>query len=144
MRIDAGILLAALLTPACRDAPKGTEAQATTSATTVTAQPLAPRPSTTVTLLGSDPMAAYTPEVVAKYDTRTACLAGCAAALRCRSGVLFSGGSSDVANRLKTCRAGCTGAAVARPGYLEQARACLRSGTCGAFNVCAAGMLPAR
>lgn len=89
-------------------------------------------------------MAAYGPDVVSKYDARTACLAGCAAGLRCRVDALFADGSKEVFNKLKRCRGACDGGHVEQPGYLEKTKKCLSSGTCESFAACAPSIYPAK
>ena len=88
-------------------------------------------------------MAAYTPEGVAKYDAKQACLASCAAALRCRVDQLFSQGSRGVGEKVRACRASCSGTHVAAPGYLDKAKACLTGGSCEKYAACAPSILPA-
>lgn len=89
----------------------------------------------------TSPMAAYTPDVLARYDEKSACLAVCSAALRCRVDALFSGGSREVGTRLQTCRSRCGGDFPTRVGYLDEARTCLQSGECDKFGACAGSVL---
>lgn len=122
---------------ACHDTYEG---PAPTSSEAVgTARPLAlAQPSSAER---SSPMAAYTPDVLSRYDEKAACLAVCSAALRCRVDALFSGGSREVGTRLKSCRATCGGEFVKRAGYLGEARKCLESGDCDGFGACAGSVL---
>jgi hypothetical protein len=145
MRIAAAILTCALTLGCQNEYSMGGEGAQTAApaATSGTSSPLAPLQSGAAAVR-SNPMVAYTLDVVAKYDPKTACLAACAAALRCRSDALFGGGSPQVAARVGTCRKGCAGEYVRRPGYLEAARACLSSGTCDAFSACATRVLPSK
>jgi hypothetical protein len=140
----AGTILISLLTLGCQNEyssdGKGIGSAAPVASSS-TPRPLAlPRPSGVAAQ--TNPMAPYTPDVVAKYDAKAACLATCSAGLRCRSSQLYGSGSQGVAKRMSACRKACTGPYAQRPGYLDGARACLSSGDCDKFNACAARVLP--
>ncbi len=132
-------------TPGCHDSSGGGAGGSTASTASASVPQAASAPQATSDphpTVQSNPLAAYTKETVSRYDAKRACLATCAAGLRCRTPALFSAGSAAVGARLKTCRAACT-EAVEAPGYVEKARACLSSGTCDKFNSCAGQVIKA-